>query len=179
MRYTTIIDISEFPALYRNVNLRLLYFHLCLKAGYHDHDRDICDISIRQLANDVGLTLSATRHALHVLKTSSLISYEGTTIKVKKWISEAPISKRKNTKKTELQETQKMEHDRLQAQLEKEILERSEHKKKLSQMGKTDFMIYYESLMVRAENGDAEALRLLSRHRQTYESHKSQFLKSK
>ena len=66
MRYTTIIDISEIPRLYNNNNAVRLYLHFALKCGYHDHDRDMITVSIRQLSRTLHMTIAATRHALHV-----------------------------------------------------------------------------------------------------------------
>ena len=77
MRYTTIIDITELPSIYRNHNARLVYLHLVLKCGYHDTDRDLTDTSIRQLSAAVGLTIAATRHALLQLQAVGLLSREG------------------------------------------------------------------------------------------------------
>ena len=74
MRYTTIIDISEIQPIYRNVNARLVYLHLVLKSGYHDNDRDLVSISLRRIAAEVGLTLSATRHAISQLEKAQLLS---------------------------------------------------------------------------------------------------------
>lgn len=85
MRYTTVIDISEFPALYRNHNARLVYLHLALKSGYHDDDRDLIDISIRSLAATVGLTVSATRHSLRILEQSEMIARDGQRWRVRKF----------------------------------------------------------------------------------------------
>lgn len=90
MRYTTLIDITEQPDVYRNVHARLLYLHLALKSGYHDNDRDLISISIRRLAMDAGLTVSATRHALRVLGAAGLISREGDKLRILKWIA-APM----------------------------------------------------------------------------------------
>lgn len=179
MRYTTIIDISEFPMLYRNVNARLLYLHLCLRSGYHDYDRDIYDISLRRLADEVGLTLSATRHALKVLGSMSLISMEGSTIKVKKWIADDPITKRARTKAQQIDIDHQRERQRKQEEFDKTIRQQEERKAQLRSMGKTDFMIYYESLEAKASQGDLEALRLLQRHRATYELHQKQFQNTK
>lgn len=86
MRYTTVIDISEIPVVYRSINARLLYLHMALKAGYHDDDRDLLDASIRQLARDTGLTVSATRCALSNLLASKLIERQGVRWKVTKWL---------------------------------------------------------------------------------------------
>lgn len=94
MRYTTVIDISEMPAVYRNQNCRLIYLHIALKAGYHDDDRDTANVSIRRLAQDVGLTLSATRHALSLLIDAKLLTRQGKAWKILKWICETPPTPR-------------------------------------------------------------------------------------
>lgn len=86
MRYTTLIDISELPDVYRNKNVRLLYMHMVLKSGYHDQDRDVLAMSIRRLASDTGLTLSATRFALAQLEQAGLLKKEQGNWRVKKWI---------------------------------------------------------------------------------------------
>lgn len=100
MRYTTLIDISENAAVYRNPNTRLLYLHLALKSGYHDADRDIINTSIRRLAMETGLTISAVRHALHVLEEAALLNRKNPNgWMVKKWIIQTPPTPRtqKNT----------------------------------------------------------------------------------
>lgn len=95
MRYTTIIDLTEYPRLYANVNVRLVYLHMCLRAGYHDEDRDAVRESIRALAADTGLTVAAIRHALAVLKKENLTYSVGGRLYVRKWCAPASISKRK------------------------------------------------------------------------------------
>ena len=87
MRYTTVIDIMDFPQIYRNLHARLVYIHMALKAGYHDDDRDICRLSIRNLAADVGITVSATRNALLQLEKAGLISKSSDFWIVKKWVA--------------------------------------------------------------------------------------------
>lgn len=96
MRYTTLIDIREWPSLYRNLNVRLVYLHLTLAAGYHDQNRDVIVVSIRQLAADVGITVAATRHALKMLTKVNLIKTNPSksAILVRKWLSEQTVSKR-------------------------------------------------------------------------------------
>lgn len=96
MRYTTVIDISEFPVVYRNMNARALYLHMALKSGWHDENRDQLAVSIRQLAAGVGLTVSATRHALAVLAKAQLIraDKEKKVWHVKKWHLDTPPSPR-------------------------------------------------------------------------------------
>lgn len=77
MRYTTIIDLREWPHAYKSVGVRLLYLHLCLVSGYHAEDRDKCLHSYRQLAQDTGLTLSAVRHAVKQLDKLGLLKRDG------------------------------------------------------------------------------------------------------
>lgn len=96
MRYTTIIDVSADPLVYRNMNARLLYLHMALKSGWHDDDRDRLTMSIRQLAAGAGLTVSATRHAIVVLTKAMLISRdsESGVWTVKKWHLDTPPTPR-------------------------------------------------------------------------------------
>lgn len=96
MRYTTIIDVSADPLVYRNMNARLLYLHMALKSGWHDDDRDRLTMSIRQLAAGAGLTVSATRHAIAVLTKAKLISRdsESGVWTVKKWHLDTPPTPR-------------------------------------------------------------------------------------
>lgn len=86
MRYTTVIDITELQHIWRNANATRLYVYLAMKCGYHDNDRDLIRISLRTLAASAGVTLSATRHALRILKAADLISQDGEFIRVKKFI---------------------------------------------------------------------------------------------
>lgn len=94
MRYTTVIDISEMPDIYKNQHARVLYLHLALKSGYHDADRDRIKISIRILAGTVGLTVSAVRHALQQLEKAGLVKRDGDTMVIKKWIIDEPPTPR-------------------------------------------------------------------------------------
>lgn len=86
MRYTTLIDISQDAALYRNHSVRLIYLHLALKSGYHDNDRDKIRTSIRRLAAEVGISVAATRHGLNQLKKAGLLSISNEAWIVKKWV---------------------------------------------------------------------------------------------
>lgn len=103
MRYTTIIDISQAPEVYRNPNVRLVYLHLVLRAGYHDHDRDLVRISIRSLAAQVGLTVAATRHAIAVLTKWQLLQRAGSYYQVRKWVPEQTVTSRAKTAKQQQQ----------------------------------------------------------------------------
>lgn len=92
-RYTTIIDISGLPC-YRSASVRLLYLHLCLKAGYHKEDLDVVHCSLVQLATGTGLTVSAVRHALCHLESAGLVSREGSALRVVKFVQPVLAAKR-------------------------------------------------------------------------------------
>lgn len=94
MRYTTIIDITEQPDIYRNPAARLLYLHLVLKSGYHDDDRDTINTSIRRISAETGITVSATRHALSLLEAAGLVSRNGSRWQIVKWVMTKEITSR-------------------------------------------------------------------------------------
>lgn len=172
MRYTTLIDISELPSVYRNINARLLYLHMALRAGYHDDDRDVLDTSIRILAAQTGLTISAVRHALHVLEGAQLIRKEGSAWIIKKWLPMHTTSPRPRATQNQLDAAQ--DEAKLRARQErKEELERL-RREEVKAAGKTEFMLYYEGLQEKAQAGDPEAIKLVARHRATYEAHLKQ-----
>lgn len=85
MRYTTIIDISEYPAIWSSASCRTLYLHLVLKSGWHDDDRDLIRASIRQLSAATGLTKSAVEHAIRQLTKAGLLAKDGQAYRVTKW----------------------------------------------------------------------------------------------
>lgn len=172
MRYTTIIDISASRPLYRNHNVRLVYLHMCLRCGYHDNDRDMLRMSIRAIAADTGLTVSATRHALALLLRAKLIERNGDVWRVYKWIPEQSITARPATKKQQQQQTVRAIEQ--QQQREREARENVEKKQReaMEQSGKTPYMIYYESKLEAARNGDLEAAKIVERNREIYEAHK-------
>lgn len=98
MRYTTCIDVTEIPDIWRNPNVTRLYFYMAMRCGYHDDDRDQLRISIRNLAYAAGLTLSACRHALKVLQKFGLVSPMEDHYQVKKFILEQkPTSRTQRT----------------------------------------------------------------------------------
>lgn len=97
MRYTTIIDLREWPQAYRNINIRLVYYHLAMVAGYHDYNRDVTEISVRSLAADTGCTVSAVRHALHILEALQLIKRKGRATYVRKWLTTPKTTPRKQS----------------------------------------------------------------------------------
>lgn len=170
MRYTTVIDISEIPTVYRNHNARLLYIHLALKAGYHDNDRDIVSLSVRQMSAQSGLTVSAVRHALLVLEKSHLVTRQGTVLYVRKWIAEQSITARPRTARQQAQISAEAQRRKEQEQRDLQLEIERKQREDLWAQGKTQFMLYYENLQKRAEAGDAEAAELVQRHRKTYEA---------
>lgn len=127
MRYTTAIDISEMPEVYRNMTARLIYFHMSLKAGYHDSDRDLVNLSIRRLSIEVGVTVSATRHALHLLERSGLLTREGQTWRIKKWVEEQTITTRAKTKREMQEQIQRLERQRQQVILDQQHQEHQQY----------------------------------------------------
>lgn len=127
MRYTTVIDVSEIPTVYRNPNAVRVYLHLVLKSGYHDIDRDMVCISIRRLATSLQMTVATVRHALHVLEQSGLIRKVGPSWSVYKWIPEQPISPRQK-KGQPLRDSSSMAYER-QLQQEAYMRRRDEEAK--------------------------------------------------
>lgn len=121
MRYTTIIDLSELP-IYQSKSVRLLYLHLCLRAGYHKENQDIITDSLTRIARDTGMTVSAVRCALRQLNAANLAQREGTAIRVSKFVQPVIAAKRVGKMVTDgSEEANKRGHriDYLNAELEK------------------------------------------------------------
>lgn len=156
MRYTTIIDIREFPQIYRNDHVKLVYLHLVLISGYHDEDRDQTPISIRQICYDTGLSFSAVRHSLKVLISAGLLSRSGINWTVKKFVLDKSISPRiKSEKKRTAAEN--LERER-QIKEEQERREKEE-KKRYQELRKRSDPLRDSvlELMKKADEGDQEA----------------------
>lgn len=179
MRYTTIIDISASRPLYRNHNVRLVYLHMCLRCGYHDNDRDMLRMSIRAIAADTGLTVSATRHSLALLLRAKLIERNGDVWRVFKWLPEQQITTRPATKKQQQQQTARAIEQQQQREREARESEIKKQREALENIGKTPYMVYYESQIEAARNGDLEAAKIVERNREIYESHKKQIEQNK
>lgn len=163
MRYTTIIDISEQRDLYRNVNVRLVYLHLVLKSGYHDHDRDHVKISYRSLAADSGLTVSAVRHAINVLlKWRMLIRKDDAWI-VRKWCQEQPITTRAKSSKEAKKKAQEQavidERERQRA------MDEENRKRRDAEAGERDnYIEFVRKQQQLAAEGDLDAIAWLKVH---------------
>lgn len=163
MRYTTVIDISQIPIVYRNINARILYYHLAMIAGYHDIDRDLVDISIRRLALGAGLTVSATRHALGILMRAGLLTKQGQIYIVKKWVYEQTVTTRPKTARQQQQLAQaaaaRAERERQAKELEIESIRRQQQQAS----GKSSLQLWREDLERRAAAGDLDAQDTLKR----------------
>ena len=168
MRYTTVIDISEIPGLYRSQNARLTYVHLALRCGYHDTDRDIADISVRRLALEVGVSVSAVRHALRLLERFKLIEKQGNVWVVKKWIPAETITPRKQAERAQKQAERAKERETERQSMESLRAREDEERAAMERQHLSSFIVYYESLQERAAAGDADAPKLLARHRAMY-----------
>lgn len=172
MRYTTIIDLSEYTSLYRNHNVRLVYLHMVLRSGWHDEDRDILDLSIRGLAQGAGLSVSSVRNALKQLEKSHLIVRQGNVWSVRKWVlQETPTPRARSSKEKKQRDVAQLRSMEQEQRDQERARERAYHEQLASQ-GKTTFMLYYEDLLKQAEQGDVEAQQAIRRHRAMYEEQK-------
>ena len=163
MRYTTIIDISQCPELYRNKNTRLVYLHLVFKSGYHDHDRDLCRLSIRSIAADTGLSVSAARNALQQLTKWQLLSRTGDIWTVRKWVPEQTITTRsKSVRKQQADEAAAKRIQENEAREREAELERI-RRENLAQQGRSSLDEYRDYLKQKAAAGDVEAMEQLKR----------------
>lgn len=160
MRYTTIIDIRELPAIYRNVNARLVYLHMVLASGYHDNDRDQTEISIRRISYETNLTISAVRHALGCLERAGLISRTGITWTVKKFVLETSITPRV---RSEMKRREAENVARAKAIQEEQEQREKEESRKYREMRKHGDPLRDQvlDLMKRADEGDTDALETL------------------
>lgn len=176
MRYTTVIDITANRAVYRNIHARMLYLHLVLTSGYHDDDRDVSTKSIRQLAMEVGLSVSACRHALHVLIKAGLLKRDGPIWIVRKYILDEPITPRAKTKRQAQDQARAATRNQQQDDWEAALAIDRARRAATEAQGKTPYMVYYESQMVKAAAGDVDAQRVVDRQRKVYEHHKQAML---
>ena len=174
MRYTTIIDIREFPQIYRNDKAKLVYLHLVLISGYHDEDRDQTPISIRQICYDTGLSLSAVRHSLKVLISAGLLSRSGINWTVKKFVLDKPISPRiRSEKKRSAAENLERERIIKEEQCQREKEENRKYQEEIK-AGKNPLKEMVKDLMKRAQNGDEEAAENLKRYKAIVEQIKQE-----
>lgn len=164
MRYTTIIDILEYPTIRRSSNAMLLYMYMALRAGWHDADRDLLDESIRQLASHAGLTISATRHALGLLQRAGLLARTGSVWRVVKWVPEQSVTSRPKTARQQQAIEREAERIRLREQQEREAAIERQRRQQMQAQGTSDYENYLNNLRERAAAGDQEAAATLRRH---------------
>lgn len=169
MRYTTCIDIREYTQIYRNVNARLVYLHLCLISGYHDDDRDICRVSLRSLAEDVGITFSALRCALEQLEKARIVQRKNGLIWVRKWVDQQPVTTRAKAEKERKQKATAVAaaEERRRAEQERNI--DAMRQREQQQNGENGFTIYYKQQLAKAQSGDVDAQRWVKANSSTFE----------
>lgn len=169
MRYTTIIDIREAPALYRNANTRLIYLELVLGSSYQQETKDRYKGSFRTLAARAGVTISAVRNSLKQLQALGMVSpIEGGWI-VKKWIEQPAIIPRRQRPKPEqpisLSEEQKASAEQLNHERWLE---------KLRQQGIDEFIFRFEENIKAAQrNSGGPGYEVISNisYQRVYEDH--------
>lgn len=81
-------------------------------------------ISIRNLARDTGVTVSACRHAIKLLTAAGLVTRTAGTWTVKKWVEEQQITTRAKTKRDMQEQIQALERKMHQDKLQKASEER-------------------------------------------------------
>lgn len=145
MRYTTVIDVTEIPDVWRNPNVSRLYFYMAMRCGYHDDDRDQLRISIRNLAFAAGLSLSACRHALKVLQKFNLISPMGDYYLVKKFLLEQRISPRAKTIKQQQDDIIAADREQQQQALDRRLAEERRARNRSQEQLDAEFLQQYES----------------------------------
>lgn len=169
MRYTTVIDISEIAEIYRNPAAVRVYIHLALNCGYHDYDRDIYTGSIRRLMADLGLSLSATRHAIKVLQAHNLVRLQGGVYVITKYIPSETITPRPKTAKQVAQQAETVRRNEAQQTMEAAHDENRRQLEAIWAQGKSSWMVFYENRQKLAQAGDQEAAKWCERNRQQYE----------
>lgn len=163
MRYTTIIDLRDFRRAYSNINVRLLYLHLVLASGYHAEDRDLCQLSLRQLAQDTGITLSAVRNAVKVLTQIGLLARQGDTWKVSKFVMPKEIPPRARASKVTNGYSSEVF-----AAINKEFS--YDEKKALEAVSKSEFMWVFETIWRLHESGDTTGDKYLRQNWNHYQA---------
>lgn len=185
MRYTTVIDITEFPTVYRNIHCRILYLHMCLRAGYHDEDRDVYKGSIRTLALHAGLTVSATRHALAVLMAAQLLAKTENGWRVTKWVLTPSITARPKSRQEAadkkaasdiVEQFQRQQQEGLERRKKEEKQQEMERRKWLEETDFSEFVKQYEAIQekVQKNKGGVSDTIFLGKNQERYEYAKEQ-----
>lgn len=172
MRYTTVIDISEIAEIYRNPAAVRVYIHMTLKCGYHDTDRDIYTGSIRRIMADLGLSLSAARHAIKVLQAHHLVRLQGGVYVITKYIPSEVITPRAKTAKQAAQQAETARRIETQQSIEAAHDDNRRQLEAIWAQGKSSWMVFYENRQKLAQAGDQEAAKWCERNHQQYEQEK-------
>lgn len=159
----------DYADLYANINIRIVYLHLCLAAGYHDDDRDICNDSIRQLSRHCHITVSATRNALQQLTKAGLLQRESDSLRVTKWVMQKQISKRATSTMSDntqanLAEIRRREAEKRDAEERKYLQRRAE----LEEQGIDERELAMITIIAKACAGDAKSQDVCKRHKWRY-----------
>lgn len=166
MRYTTIIDITDIPQVYNNINATRVYLHLCLTCGFTADDMDTIRISYRQLAAQLSMTLAAVRHSLSLLIRYHLITIEDNIISVRKYL---PKAEYKDRPKTQQAFKDEQFRKKVKADFEKSIEEAKnfEEEQKIENQRRKQqreaFCQHYKAMKERADKGDLEAQQYINK----------------
>lgn len=174
MRYTTIIDLTHLTRLWRNTNAIRLYYYLSCVAGYHDNDRDVVDRSLRTMAREAHMTLSAVRYAMATLTKYNLVVKTGPIYIVRHWLKEQPITPREDLDKKSYRAKMAEQEDQARQIRQEQQARQDQIRLERAKSGKTSFMLYYESLQEKAAAGDLEAADMVEKHRAMYIQHQEE-----
>lgn len=166
MRYTTIIDITDIPQVYNNINATRVYLHLCLTCGFTADDMDTLRISYRQLAAQLSITLSAVRHSLSLLIRYHLITIEGNIITVRKHLPKAEYKDRPKTQQEYKDEQfrKKVKADFDKSMEENKYYEENKEKYEQERISRIRaFCKHYREQQQLAEQGDLEAQQYITK----------------
>ena len=122
---------------------------------------------------EVGITLGAVRHALEILTKAKMIYKKDNVFHVRKWILEQKITSRATSKRQEQAIQNQKEREKENRVREEEYKERQKRVEELRKQGKTEYMLYYEKMIRKAQNGDLDALKIVERNKSIYEEHKA------
>lgn len=166
MRYTTIIDITDIPQVYNNINATRIYLHLCLTCGFTADDLDTIRISYRQLAAQLSMTLSAVRHSLSLLIRYHLITIEDNIITVRKYL---PKAEYKDRPKTQQEYKDEQYRKKVKADFEmsmeeaKNFEEEQENENQRRKAQVLSFCRHYRDMQEKAEKGDLDAQQYITK----------------
>lgn len=98
---------------------------------------------------------------------------------VKKWEIPKDITSLQKVIKGKKSQQASTAAERSSADTMEKLEQERQERKALATSGKSQFMLYYEDQLVKANNGDAQALAAVERYKAIYEVHKKKFTKKK